>query len=277
MRSRFGLTIPIQVLVLVLSNGLCIRGFRFGEGSCLVLKAYLYKYSGRCNLGEVANVRRRRAETSITGDVARLFTTGPVAARRIPRVRGEMVLQHGDIIMEGGLEREEQGNRRHIFLERWAQRPVHDLVIAQARIPDDLRLVVHRDEVVEELVVQVVPRSHLKPPLILHLLAQPEVQVGDKQAIPRAAQARRAARIRPRDVRAAVKVTEVVVSFLAVAGGERVRKNLRADAIDAADVVVIRNRSVAAFNGPHGLGERANSGAGVEDDLGAVQPERLPV
>ena len=70
---------------------------------------------------------------------------------------------------------------------------------------------------------------------------------------------------------------EIVVRLAAVARRELVRETLGAHAVYGRDVVVVRNRRVSAFHGPHRLGESANRGGRVKDDLRSVQPERLPV
>mmetsp|Transcript_288 Transcript_288/g.1117 ORF Transcript_288/g.1117 Transcript_288/m.1117 type:complete len:370 (-) Transcript_288:245-1354(-) len=72
-------------------------------------------------------------------------------------------------------------------------------------------------------------------------------------------------------------MTEIVVRLAAVARGELVRKVLGSHAVYRSHVVVVRDRRVSSLYRPHRLREAADGGGRVEDDLGTVQPESLPV
>ena len=72
-------------------------------------------------------------------------------------------------------------------------------------------------------------------------------------------------------------MAKLPASGFAVARGEGIRKGLGSDTVDGSDEVRIRNRRVSSLDSPHRLAQFTDGGGGVEDDLGAIEPESHPI
>eukprot|EP00754_Rhynchopus_humris_P035683 Rhum_TRINITY_DN17235_c0_g1::Rhum_TRINITY_DN17235_c0_g1_i1::g.165477::m.165477 len=129
----------------------------------------------------------------------------------------------------------------------------------------------------QSLGVQVRPACDAEHPPVLDLPAQVQVQVSHQQSGLVSRESGGPRRIRCCDVRRPVEVAEGLVGRLPVAGRELIRKFLCADPVDAHGVVRVGDRCVARLNGPHRLGQGADGGRRVEDNLSAVETEDVPV
>ena len=121
------------------------------------------------------------------------------------------------------------------------------------------------------------PRRHREAPVVPDLPVQVEVALRDEHLVLAPRRPGAAAAVGRRDVARAVERPHVPVGLLPVPRGERVGEDLRADAVDLGREHRVRDRGVAPLDRPEGLGEGPDCRDGVEDDLGAVQGEGLPV
>ena len=113
--------------------------------------------------------------------------------------------------------------------------------------------------------------------MVPDLPVQVEVALRDEHLVLAPRRPGAAAAVGRRDVARAVERPHVPVGLLPVPRGERVGEDLRADAVDLGREHRVRDRGVAPLDRPEGLGEGPDCRDGVEDDLGAVQGEGLPV
>ena len=67
------------------------------------------------------------------------------------------------------------------------------------------------------------------------------------------------------------------MGFLAISRGECVGEHFGAHSVDLSGENAVGDRRVAPLDGPERLAECAHGGNGVEDELGAVEGEGLPV
>lgn len=151
------------------------------------------------------------------------------------------------------------------------------MISVESGITDDLGLEIGLDIFVEIGSVHVEACSSIEHPLVPKLLAEIEVDIGDQQAITETRKARCARGIWSRHVGRAIEMAKVLVSGLAVSRGKFVGEVLSADAIDAANIVVVGDGCVAGFDGPHWFRKIADGGAGVEHNFSTVQAKHEPI
>ena len=113
--------------------------------------------------------------------------------------------------------------------------------------------------------------------MVPDLSVEVEVELADQNLVFAPRSARAAAAVRGSDVGRAVKGAHVAVRLLPVSRGESVGEDLGAYPVHLRSKNGIRDRGVAPLDGPQGLGQSPDGRDRVEDDLRAVEGERLPV
>ena len=121
------------------------------------------------------------------------------------------------------------------------------------------------------------PRRHREAPVVSDLSAQVQVALCHENFVLASRGAGAAAAVGRGDVARPVKGPHVPVGLPAVSRGERVGERLGPHAVDLRREDGVGDRGVPALDSPERLAERPHGGHGVEDELGAVQREGLPV
>lgn len=125
--------------------------------------------------------------------------------------------------------------------------------------------------------VHVVASGHREGPVVLHLPAEVEVDLGDEDSVPKAGEARCAGSVGSSNVGRPEEPSKVLVGRLAVARRELVGVDLAADPVAGHREVTVSDGGIASLDAPQRLGEASNGGAGIANNLGTVEGKAHPV